>query len=69
MIISDPRHTECSNFTKQDGSNVYAIVKTICLPSYHHNGLVETCTWAHDLRLHIVGTNKPKTAQQARQEA
>ena len=24
-------------------------------------------TWAHDVRLHIAGTNEPKSAQQAKQ--
>ena len=24
-----------------------------------------SCTWAHDVRLHIAGTNEPKSAQQA----
>ena len=28
-----------------------------------------SCTWAHDERLHIPGTNEPKSAQQAKQEA
>ena len=27
------------------------------------------CTWAHDVRLHIAGTNKSKSAQQAKQRA
>ena len=27
------------------------------------------CTWAHDLRLRIAGTNEPKSAQQAKQGA
>ena len=27
-------------------------------PGYYHNGFV--CTWAHDVRLHIAGTNEPK---------
>ena len=26
-------------------------------------------TWAHDVRLHIAGTNEPKSAQQAKQGA
>ena len=26
-----------------------------------------SCTWAHDVRLHIAGTNEPKSAQQAKQ--
>ena len=28
-----------------------------------------SCTWAHDVRLPIVGTNEPKSAQQAKQGA
>ena len=28
-----------------------------------------SCTWAHDERLHIPGTIEPKSAQQAKQEA
>ena len=26
-----------------------------------------SCTWAHDVRLHIAGTNEPKSAQQVKQ--
>ena len=28
-----------------------------------------SCTWAHEVRLHIAGTNKPKSAQQVKQGA
>ena len=28
-----------------------------------------SCTWSHDVRLHIAGTNEPKSAQQANQGA
>ena len=28
-----------------------------------------SCTWAHDERLHMPGTIEPKSAQQAKQEA
>ena len=28
-----------------------------------------SCSWAHDEQLHIAGTNKPKSAQQAKQGA
>ena len=41
--------------------------KTMCLPGCHHNGLV--ASHAHDVRLHIAGTNQPKSTQQAKQEA
>ena len=26
-----------------------------------------SCTWAHDVQLHIAGTNEPKSAQEAKQ--
>ena len=26
-----------------------------------------SCTWAHDVRLYIAGTNEPKSAQEAKQ--
>ena len=28
-----------------------------------------SCTWAHDVQLHIAGTNEPKISQQAKQGA
>ena len=28
-----------------------------------------SCTWAHDVRLHIAGTNEPNNAQQVKQVA
>ena len=28
-----------------------------------------SCTWAHDVRLHIAGTSEPKSAQQVKQGA
>ena len=28
-----------------------------------------SCTWPHDVRLHIAGTSQPKSAQQANQGA
>ena len=37
-------------------------MKTMCPPCYHHNG--NSCTWAHDVRLHIAGTSEPKSTQQ-----
>ena len=43
---------------------------------YHENNVLswlsQQClcgTWAHDVRLHIAGTNKPKSAQQDKQGA
>ena len=41
-----------------------------CSPSYYHNGFVGThALWAHNVRLHIVGNNEPKSAQKAKQGA
>ena len=40
---------------------IYVITKTMCPPG--------SCTWAHDVQLHIAGTNEPKSAQQAKQGA
>ena len=31
----------------QDGHNIYAIVKTMCPPGYHHNGFVATHALGH----------------------
>ena len=42
----------------------------MCPPSYHKQWLCDnSCTWAHDARLHIAGTNEPKSAHQAKQGA
>ena len=40
-------------------------MKTMCPPSYHHNAFVATHAQAHDVRLHIAGTDETKSAQQA----
>ena len=46
MVISDSRHTECSN--QQDGHNIYVIMKTMCPPGcYHRNGFVVTHALGH----------------------
>ena len=52
---------------KQDGDNIYEIMKAMCPPSYHHNGFSNSCTWVHDVRLHIAGTNELKSGQQAKE--
>ena len=43
--------------------DVYAIMKTVCSPGYHHNGFVAThaLVLGH-IWLHIAGTNEPKSA-------
>ena len=35
-------------------------------PQWRHGN---SCTWAHDVRLHIAGTNEPKSDQQGNQGA
>ena len=32
---------------KQDGRNIYAIIKTMCPPGYHHNDFVATHALGH----------------------
>ena len=45
-------------------------MKTMCPPGYHDKGFGDkSCTWVHDARLHIAGTNEPKSAQQAKHRA
>ena len=52
---------------------IYVVKKTDSVPSqllpfrqWPHG---YSCTWAHDVRLHIAGTNEPKSAQQFKQGA
>ena len=50
MAISDPRHTESQSAQisqMQDEHNIYAIMKTMCPPGYHHNGFVVTHAVGH----------------------
>ena len=35
-VIHDTQSAQISQ--KQDGRNIYAIMKTMCPPDYHHNG-------------------------------
>ena len=47
-------------------------MKTMCPPGSRLSPqwlCGNSCTWAHDVRLHIAGTNEPKSAQQAKQGA
>ena len=68
-------HKICSNFSlrifsqKQDEHNVYAIMKWKNVPSRLSPQWLcgNSCTWAHDVQLHIAGTNEPKSAQQVKQ--
>ena len=44
-MIHDTQSAQISQ--KQDGRNVYAIMKTMCPPGYHHNGFVQTHALGH----------------------
>ena len=44
-MIHDTQSAQISQ--KQDERNIYAIMKTICPPGYHHNGFVATHALAH----------------------
>ena len=55
-MIHDTQSAQMSQ--KQDKGNIYVIMKTMCPPGYHHNGLVEThalgnmmnsCAQVHEL--------------------
>ena len=37
-MIHDTQSAQISQ--KQDGRHIYAIMKTVCPPGYHHNGFV-----------------------------
>ena len=67
-MIYDTQSVQISQ--KQDERHIYLIMKTTCPPGYHKQWLCgNSCTWAHDARLHIAGTNEPKSVQQAKQGA
>ena len=44
-MIHDTQSAQISR--KQDERNIYAIMKTVCLPGYHHNGFVATHALGH----------------------
>ena len=57
MVISDPRHTEYSNLTEARYNHENNVVPSRLLPQWLCGN---SCTWAHDVRLHTAGTNEPK---------
>ena len=44
-MIHDTQSAQISQ--KQDERNIYAIMKTMCPPGYHHNGFVATYALVH----------------------
>ena len=51
-MIHDTQKAQISQ--KQDGRNVYAIMKTMCPPGYHHNGFVATHALGHMMYVYIL---------------
>ena len=64
-MIHDTQSAQISQ--KQDERNIYVINVPSRLSTQWLCG--NSCTWAHDVRFHIAGTNEPKSAQQAKQGA
>ena len=56
VVIYDTQSAQIPQ--KQDGHNICAIMKTMCLPGYCGKQGI----WVHNVRLHIVGTNESKSA-------
>ena len=50
-VIHDIQSAQISQ--KQDGCNIYAIMKTMCPPSYHRNCLVTTHALGHTWAYHV----------------
>ena len=44
-MIQDTQSYEISQ--KQDGHNIYVIMKAMCPPGYHHNGFMATHAFGH----------------------
>ena len=44
-MIHDTQSAQISQ--KQDGRDIYAIMKTMCRLGYHHNGFVKTIALGH----------------------
>ena len=45
---------------KQDGSDIYAIMKIMCPPGYHHNGFVVTKALGHIVNNVAIVNHGPK---------
>ena len=50
---------------KEGGQNICAIVQTMCPTGWLCGN---SCTWAHNVRLHIAGTNEPKVLDKLSKE-
>ena len=50
-MIHDTQSAQISQ--RQDERNLYAIMKTMCPPGYHHNGFVATHALGHMMYVYI----------------
>ena len=46
-VEADPRTQSVQFSQKQDGCNIYVIMKTVCRPGYHYNGFVVAYALGH----------------------
>ena len=56
-MIHDTQNAQISQ--KQDEHSIYVIMKTMCLPGYHHNGFVATHALGHMSSLCVVDHLRP----------
>ena len=54
---------------KQDERHLYAVMKTLCPPGYHHNGFVATHVLGHMMYGYTLLVPMNQSAQQAKQGA
>ena len=57
-MIRDTQSDQISQ--KQDGRNIYVIMKTVCPPGYHDSGFVATHALGHMMH----GSNRTSCAQE-----
>ena len=50
-MIHDTQSAQISQ--KEDERNLYGIMKTLCAPGYHHNGIVATHGFGHMMCIYI----------------
>ena len=60
QVISDPRHTECTNSKIQDGCKIYKIMRKMCQHGYHHSGFVITHALWHLMQGYTLLLSKNK---------
>ena len=63
MVISDPRHTECSNLKTIFPKHILNQENHVPYRPSPQLLYRNSCTLSHDIRLHISCKNEPKNAQ------